>query len=292
MLCLIIYIRLTLAIRKEPRTLFGPTDFFSDLARTLLSIKNVESAAFRKALKAYLAKNPTLNGFIQAEYGGFYHTGGWGGSIVRDIQNYTFVRASNIPYIFEFQHIDIPVILTAEAFQDFVDKSVVGTRSVALVKHAPVMTNVNFGHIYAVMYEKQAEQDILHIYDSDALYPDYEHIKNYFKSELKIFYVNQNRQTRGICSLYAMEDARRLAEYIGPCPQKTYEDTWANTLNPFLLFSARAHKNMQSFSLEDDFYYDELALKREHFHLIIQMNETGKIDTYDLPIEEEEKNCF
>lgn len=226
-----------------------------------------------------------LHEFINPCYGRHYYTGGTFGSVVRDLEGYALTRISGLKHVLEFKNLDIPVLSTPEAFQAFVDNTPPMTRTAALVIFDSVFTHdETVGHICAVIYEKKAGEDCLYLYDSSPSdVPDFELIKRYFRENFKLRYPNAERQRRGICALYALQDIETLINMMGPFPHAMSDEVHQTSVMDYMYSFFLKPAAVETFCLPPTFNYDEHDLLKNYFHFIIKRNETAPIQL-DEPI--------
>ncbi|MDF1683616.1 MAG: hypothetical protein P1U36_03065 [Legionellaceae bacterium] len=226
-----------------------------------------------------------LHEFINPCYGRHYYTGGTFGFVVRDLEGYALTRISGLKHVLEFKNLDIPVLSTPEAFQAFVDNTPPMTRAAAMVIFDSVLTHdETVRHICAVVYEKKAGEDCLYLYDSSPSgAPDFELIKRYFRENFKLRYPNIDRQKRGICALYALQDIETLINMMGPFPHAITDEDEQLSVSNYLYSFFISPTAMETFRLPTTFSYDEDTLLKNYFHLIIKRHEAEPIQL-DEPI--------
>lgn len=104
-----------------------------------------------------------------------------------------------------------------------------------------------------------------------------------FQENFKLRYPNINRQKRGICALYALQDVDTLISMMGPFPHViTDEDEQLSVINYLYSFFVSPNA-MGTFRLPAAFSYDEDMLLKNYFHLIIKPHEAEPIQL-DEPI--------
>ena len=162
----------------------------------------------------------------------------------------------------------MPLIKTSDAFIAFIKETPIGKRSIALLMHDDVILNAgSSAYIYAIVYEKHKDRDMLYIYDSDTGLNDYiEYYEKFFREHCILIFpdkthklYNQGAYDNHGTNACAIEDASILLTQVN---------------EPFMV---SLQNGINYFSLSQPFNYNEQAIRRKYLCELIELNEAGEL---------------
>lgn len=191
--------------------------------------------------------------------------GNYGAHLKARFAGYQIINAEGLRFALHLREMNIPVIDTPNTFEQFIKKTPMMSRSIAIVEHLPVMCSSKIEAtmdyndrgddpiFYTVVYEKRNHSDALYVYHSSAITIDMEQIKNYFAPKFFLFTPDQIRTSAELSSLYAIQDAKYLLSHM------------KIEINTPLLMKLKLYL----FRLDDSFIYNKNSLMQDHTDAII-----------------------
>lgn len=286
--------RLFQNLQKETRILFGAFNPQSPSISIPFSIQNL-------AVNSRILIDPSFTEVFQPISELYYDgpMGGYGANLKSRTVGYSVSSFAGIRRTLDHLQINVPLLSSASTFQSFVQETPMMTRRVALVAHGPVMrsplndVDAFDEEIYAVIYEKREQSDVLVLYSFSApmLEPhldlDTQHIQSYFPSKLTLLIPDEIRLALDLYGLYAIEDAKRLTATLK-----------SSLTNERGLESVRHDSPISSgvevrkFHLDQSFSYDNEALMQAHFCQMIGVGGRDSALDENCSTDEEPSYCI
>jgi len=228
----------------------------------------------------YLLKNPSLQTLINPIYHCDYGPGGpgnYGANLKLSRTEYRNFTPQGLEKLLEIKGMQIPLITTKEAFQDFIRDTPVSTRGIALMCDQFMSKDKFYPIIYAIAYEKDCDCDRLYIYDSEAISDlSIKDFKLFFRENFYLLYPNKRHRVYNQFSSEEMEAVENASAFEDV--SILYKNRRINSPPPIM------GVYIQKFNLSPAFDYHEPDVRRKHMCELIRQNEAGLLlDTHTTP---------